>query len=203
METKTPLITQQILPLAKLEENTGQLPGLPENPRYITPDKMQKLINNITEHPELLDYRSLLVYPLDNGNYIIIGGNQRLKALQSLGYTEAPCIIMDKSTPVERLKAITVLDNASFGKFDMESLANMWDDVKLDGFGVDIPTFAPVPIDGLFEQSTSKGDGEEHTPDKITIIIPDELEDNKEEILDFVREILNEDYPGCSVSFKK
>ena len=200
---KNLLITQRILPLSQLEENTGQLPGLPENPRYITEDKKEKLIDNIKKHPELLEYRSLLVYPLPNGNYIIIGGNQRLKSLQELGYDKAPCIIIDPETPVSKLKALTVLDNASFGRFDMEALANMWDEYKLDGFGVDIPTFAPVAIAGLFEQSPSAGSEEEHTPDKITITIPEEWEDSKEELLEFITDIFNESYPDCKISLNK
>lgn len=196
------LITQQTISLDRLEENTGQLPGLPENPRYITEDKMTKLKENITAYPQMLEWRSLLVYPLDNGNYIIIGGNQRLKALRELGHTEAPCIIIDPATSIEKLKAMTVLDNASFGKFDMDALANMWNDAQLDGFGVDIPTFAPVPLDGLFTQEPSGGK-DTPAPDKIIITIPEELEDEKGEILDLISELLEDRYNGCEVSFKK
>lgn len=192
----------KIISLSQLEENAGQLPGLPENPRYITEDKMAKLKENITTYPQMLEWRSLLVYPLDNGNYIVIGGNQRLKALRELGQTEAPCIIIDPDTPVEKLKAMTVLDNASFGKFDMDSLANMWDDAQLDSFGVDIPTFEPVPLDGLFEQKP-KDDDAVHVPDKITITIPEELEDDKQAILEFVSDLLADRFTGCNVSFKK
>lgn len=199
---KKPLITQQTISLDRLEENTGQLPGLPENPRFITEDKMAKLKENITAYPQMLEWRSLLVYPLDNGNYILIGGNQRLKALRELGHTEAPCIIIDKETPIEKLKALTVLDNASFGKFDMDALANMWDDAQLDGFGVDIPTFAPVPLEGLFEQQPKDG-GDAPTPEKIVITLPEELEDDKDAILEFVSDLLADRFAGCNASFKK
>lgn len=196
------LIKQQTISLDRLEENTGQLPGLPENPRYIEPDKMERLKENITAYPEMLAWRSLLVYPLASGKYIIIGGNQRYKALRELGHTEAPCIIMDETTSIDRLKAITVLDNATFGKFDMDALANMWDDYQLKGFGVDIPTFDPVPLDGLFTQEPSGGK-DTPAPDKIIITIPEELEDEKGEILDLISELLEDRYNGCEVSFKK
>ena len=185
-----------------LEENTGQLSGLPENPRYIEPDKMERLKENITAYPEMLVWRSLLVYPLHSGKYIIIGGNQRYKALRELGHTEAPCIIMDESTSIERLKAITVLDNASFGKFDMDALANMWDEYQLSGFGVDIPTFDPVPLDGLFTQEQSGGN-DAPTPDKIIITIPEEFDDDKDAILETISDLLSDQYNGCEVSFKK
>lgn len=197
------LITQQIVTLDRLEENTGQLPGLPENPRYITEEKKQKLAANIEEHPELLEYRSLLVYPLPTGNYIVIGGNQRLKALHELGYTEAPCIIIDPETSVERLKALTVLDNASFGKFDMEALANMWDDEALHNFGVDIPTFDAVSLDGLFEPTQGGGSKEESAPDHIIVVLSDDLKEDKDEVMDFITDSLNERYAGCKISLKK
>lgn len=197
------LIKQQIISLDELEENTGQLPGLPENPRYITEDKMAKLIANIEGHPELLEYRSLLVYPLPTGRYIVIGGNQRLKALQKLGYPEAPCIIVSHETSIEKLKALTVLDNASFGRFDMEALANMWDDETLYDFGVDIPTFAPVSLDGLFEPTPGMGDDEKESPEHIVVVLPDDLKERQDEIIGFLTDILNERYAGCKVSLKK
>lgn len=196
-----PLITQQTISLDQLEENTGQLNGLPANPRYITEDKLSKLKANIEQYHELLEWRSLLVYPLPSGKYIIIGGNMRLKAMRELGHSEAPCIIIDKDTTVDRLKAMTVLDNASFGKFDMEALANMWDDAQLNDFGVDIPTFADAPLDGLFEQQP-KADKDAPTLDKIIITLPEELEDDKDLIFELISDTLSDTYPGCEVSFK-
>ncbi len=65
--------------LSQLEENFGQLDGLPSNPREITEAKMELLKKNIQQYPEMLKLRGLLVYPLDNGKYIIIGGNMRYK----------------------------------------------------------------------------------------------------------------------------
>jgi len=61
--------------LSKLEPNEGQLEGLPSNPRQITEAKMALLKQNIKQYPEMLKLRSLMVYPMDNGKYIIIGGN--------------------------------------------------------------------------------------------------------------------------------
>ena len=45
-----PIITKRQIELDRLEENTGQLPGLPENPRYITEDKFDKLKANIANY---------------------------------------------------------------------------------------------------------------------------------------------------------
>ena len=80
--------------LAQLEPNDGQLEGLPSNPRQITDSKMDLLKQNIQQYPEMLTLRGLLVYPLENGKYIIIGGNMRYHAMSELGFKTAPCIII-------------------------------------------------------------------------------------------------------------
>ena len=55
-----------ILPLDEIEVNEGQLEGLPSNPRSITREKMELLKTNITNYPEMLSLRSLLIYPIDD-----------------------------------------------------------------------------------------------------------------------------------------
>lgn len=127
-----------MLPMKSIMPNEGQLEGLPANPREIRDEKFQKLKANIEKYPELLEYRSLMVYPMANGKYIIIGGNMRYRALMELGYTEAPCIVIDPSTPVDRLGAYTILDNNGFGKWDWDLLGNEWTDFDLDGMGLDM-----------------------------------------------------------------
>lgn len=71
----------QMLPLSKLETNNGQTEGLPKNLRQISGEKLEKLKKNIQQYPEMLEYRGLMVMPLDNGRYVIIGGNLRYHGL--------------------------------------------------------------------------------------------------------------------------
>lgn len=130
----------KMLSMSQIEPNDGQLDGLPKNPREIKKGKFAKLKQNIEAYPEMLAWRSLLVYPLDNGNYIIIGGNMRYRAMTELGHTEAPVFIIPKDTPVERLQAYTILDNNGFGDWDWDLLANEWPDDMLVDWGLDIPT---------------------------------------------------------------
>ena len=92
------------LELDRLELNEGQLDGLPANPREILETKLDLLKKDIQAYPELMKYRMLLVYPLDNGKYIIIGGNMRYRAMLDLGYKDAPCVIIPKETSIEKLK---------------------------------------------------------------------------------------------------
>lgn len=56
-----------MLPMEQLEPNTGQLDGLPKNPRLIKGDKFKKLKKSIQDNPEMLALRELLVYPMGGG----------------------------------------------------------------------------------------------------------------------------------------
>lgn len=127
-----------MLPLSKIEPNMGQLDGLPQNPRSIKKSKFEKLKKNIEEYPEMLAWRSLLVYPIGNNKYIIIGGNMRYRAMKELGHKEAPVFIIPKETPIEKIKAYTILDNNGFGEWDWDLLANEWDADMLDDWGLDL-----------------------------------------------------------------
>lgn len=131
--------TIQNISISQLEMNEGQLAGLPANPREILDSKFEQLKQNIMNYPEYLKYNTLKVYPLDNGNYIIIGGNMRYRALTELGYTDIPCAVLPKETSIEQLKAYTILDNNGFGKWDWDMLANEWNADDLDFWGLDIP----------------------------------------------------------------
>lgn len=137
--TKKKQSTTQVLmlPMSAVEVNAGQLEGLPANPREIRDEKFEKLKANIQKYPELLEYRSLMVYPMPNGKHIIIGGNMRYRAMQELGYTEVPCVIIPAETPVERLGAYTILDNNGFGKWDWDLLANEWTEWNMEDLGLD------------------------------------------------------------------
>lgn len=127
-----------MLPLSQIEPNTGQLDGLPQNPRTIKKKKFEKLKANIEAYPEMLAWRSLLVYPIGNNKYIIIGGNMRYRAMKELGHNEAPVFIIPKETPIEKIKAYTILDNNGFGEWDWDLLANEWDADMLDDWGLDL-----------------------------------------------------------------
>lgn len=100
-----------------LEPNTGQIKGLPENPRTWSTDDLEKLKDSIEESPDLLEARDLIVKK--NGKkYVIIGGNMRFHALGELGYKKVPCIVLPDDIPVEKLKEIAIKDNGNFGKWD-------------------------------------------------------------------------------------
>lgn len=124
--------------LTELEVNNGQIEGLPKNPRFIKDDRFKKLVKSIEDDPEMLVLRELIVFPLGK-KYIIICGNMRYRALQQIGYKDAPCKVLSPDTPVEKLQAYAIKDNIPFGSDDWELLANEWDEAKLGEWGLELP----------------------------------------------------------------
>lgn len=121
-----------------IEQNTGQIPGVPANPRTISDERLDALKRSIQDLPDMLSMRELLVYPLD-GKYIVLGGNMRLRACIELGYTEMPCKVIPPSTPAEKLRAIIMQDNNEYGEMEWDMVASDWDADELKDWGVELP----------------------------------------------------------------
>lgn len=132
---------------SKLVPNTGQIEGLPKNPRFIRDEKYAALVRSIQDDPEMLELRELIVYPL-RGKYVVIAGNMRLRAIKEIGHEKAPCKVLDEVTPLQKLKAFAVKDNVPFGEHDWEALANEWDAEELADWGLDVPGFDVADYSG-------------------------------------------------------
>lgn len=117
---------KQLIKTAEIEQNIGQLTGLHENPRIIRKEQFQKLCDSMRQDCRLLEHRGLLVYP-HNGKYIAIGGNMRLKACKEIGLSEIWCEVLPNETPIETLNRYILIDNAGFGEWDVDLLANQYD----------------------------------------------------------------------------
>lgn len=129
---------KQTIKISLLEYNTGQIEGLPANPRFIKDDKYEKLKTSLKEDPEMLELRELLVVPLDK-IYVVIAGNMRLRAASELGMKELPCKVIPAGTDPATLRAIATKDNVSFGAWDHDLLSSEWSEEELKHWGVDIP----------------------------------------------------------------
>lgn len=141
------------IPISLIEENTGQLAGLPANPRKIDQTSLNKLIQSIKQDPEMLDFRGLLLYPIGE-KYLTIGGNMRLAALKALGYKMCPCVVIPKDTPVNKLRNYIIKDNSGFGEWDYSILLEQWDSLELEEWAVDVPDFAKEEFE---EEQKRKG----------------------------------------------
>jgi hypothetical protein len=181
---KIQLLKSQNIALAKLETNKGQIEGLPKNPRLIKDSKFEKLKKSIEDNPEMLGMREVLVYP-HGSKFVIIGGNMRFQACKDLGFTEVPCKVLDKDTTAEQLRAITIKDNVGFGEQDWELLANEWDSVELEDWGLEVPTYltdSDINLDSFFEESN---------------------QEDKEQVFKIVLEYTEEDYNSVIEALKK
>jgi len=104
----------------------------PNNPRIIKDDKFKKLVKSINEFPEMLKLRPIVV----NEDMIVLGGNMRLKACKDAGLKEVHIIKASDLTEKQQQEFI-IKDNVGFGEWDWDILANEWDSVDLDNWGLD------------------------------------------------------------------
>lgn len=158
------MIETRNIDIKKLEVNKGQIEGLPKNPRFIRDDRYEALKKSISDAPEMLSLRELIVYPF-NGKYVICGGNMRFRACKDLGHKEIPCKILDADTPVEKLREYTIKDNIAFGNTDWDEIANEWNLEELAEWGDEIPDW-----------------GEETDEKENVEAIEDDFDEEKEEI---------------------
>jgi len=103
----------------------------PKNPRKISKGQLDKLAKSLTEFPEMLHLRPLIV---DKKN-IIIGGNMRYQAAKKIGMTSVPIIRANLLTP-EQVKEFIIKDNLEFGQWDWDILTE-WDSVDLEKWSLD------------------------------------------------------------------
>jgi hypothetical protein len=108
----------------------------PNNPRLIKDEKFEKLVKSITEFPDMLKLRPIVV----NEDMEVLGGNMRLKACIAAGLKEIPIIKAINLTP-EQQKEFIIKDNVGYGEWDWDMLANEWDAIDLQEWGLDIPDF--------------------------------------------------------------
>ena len=104
-----------------------------KNPRSIDPEKLKALSESVTAHPELLHLRPLVVkkHDTEKGKYIVLGGNQRLKALKEASIKEVPCLVAPDNFSEDTLDYFVVVDNVSFGKTDEKKLLKNYNIVDM------------------------------------------------------------------------
>jgi ParB-like chromosome segregation protein Spo0J len=125
----------------------------PNNPRLIKDDKFKSLVKSITDFPKMLEVRPIVV----DSDYVVLGGNMRLKACIEAGIKEIPIVIADQLTEKEQREFI-IKDNVGYGEWDWEVLANEWDEADLKDWGLEIVLPSSVDLDSFFEDIDKKED---------------------------------------------
>ena len=123
--------------MAKIQTKTVKLSEIhlnPDNPRTITGKAMANLTKSLKEFPEMLELREIVV----DESMMVLGGNMRLRALQESGTVECVAKIVTGLTDDQK-REFVIKDNAGFGEWDMDALANAWDDLPLADWGIGLP----------------------------------------------------------------
>lgn len=198
---------REMIDITKLEYNEGQIEGLSKNPRWLHDDEGEKLKKSLIDSPEFLEYKPLMVYAMDNGKYVTICGNMRLRVANELrldGHSEfdtIPCVILKADTPIEKIKEYAIKDNVQAGNWDWDELANgEWKTDDLQNWGVDCSFLNTdeddTDIDELFEDAQNT---ESKVKDiKLSVHIPQELEDKVDEIKEIIKSAVSE-YEGVEI----
>lgn len=150
--------------------NLSQVQINSANPRTITNEKFEKLVNSILALPKMLDLRPIVV---DN-MMTALGGNMRYRALTAISdlsedelrqrltgirdvqkktqaeqdnlleywlrWKDKPTAIVIKASELtdEEQREFIIKDNVGFGDWDMDALANEWDNQDLVDWGMDV-----------------------------------------------------------------
>jgi ParB-like chromosome segregation protein Spo0J len=159
----------------------------PNNPRVIKDDKFKKLVQSITDFPQMLELRPIVV----NDDMIALGGNMRLKALEHLGIEET-YIIKAKDLTDKQEQEFIIKDNVGYGEWDWDQLANEWDVEDLDEWGLDVPLMLDsVEPDDLTEES-------KNNPPMIKITL-ESVEQLQQAEID-IQELIDRKYPKAFFS---
>lgn len=112
-----------------------------------------------------------------------------LAAINALRETKSiPCKVLPANTPAAKLRAIAIKDNVAYGSDNYDLLANEWDQVELEDWGMIIP---------VFDEIEEEEDKEPTAPAiKITVLF-DDLE-NFDTVKLEIEELLK-GYPGASL----
>jgi DNA modification methylase len=123
-------------PLAGLRE-------WPENPRSIRPERLNDLKQTLAADRAMLWARPLIALP----DGTVICGNQRLRAAVELGWETIPAVIVDLDR--ERARVWALRDNNMFGDWDQPALAELLDQLRLDGVELALTGFGSGEIDRI------------------------------------------------------
>ena len=117
----------------KQQVKISKVKGNPSNPRIIKNDKFKKLVKSIQEFPEMLKLRPIVV----DEDFMVLGGNMRLKASKEAGLKEVWIDVAEGLTE-EQKKEFIVKDNVGFGEWDWAMLGNEWNTIKITEWGLNV-----------------------------------------------------------------
>jgi site-specific DNA-methyltransferase (adenine-specific) len=107
----------------------SELKEYDDNPRKVPKETYAALIKNIQAN----GYTNRLIVNTSN---VVLGGNQRLRALRELGYNEIDVLVPNVELTEEQENRINITDNLSAGIWDFDVLANLYEPEQLIDWGM-------------------------------------------------------------------
>ena len=156
--------------MAVMDSRLGKIHLLTKNARIIRDSAFTALVKSIDEDKDYLAMRGIIVWQVpkvltvadpakcpftgQEGKLVVIGGNQRYKALQALGKTEIESRFLIEAKDAdgnwvspEAAERIVVKDNSPegiAGEFDYKKLFNNYSTQSLKLSGIDFSNFADM-----------------------------------------------------------
>jgi|TARA_X000001382_G_scaffold87956_1_gene62828 DNA modification methylase len=156
---------KQKINIAKIKSNKN-------NPRFINDSKFKRLVKSIEEFPEMLEKRPIVV----DENFIVLGGNMRLKACKKAGLKEIWIDqVLDWSE--EKKNEFIIKDNSGFGEWDWDILLNEWEAKDLYDWGLDIPE---IPLEDIEAEEDNYEEPEEL---QVDVVLGDLIEIGEHRLL--------------------
>lgn len=153
--------------MAKLETKIydariSDLTETEHNPRQISKSDFDKLKKSLKEFPEMLEIREVVI----DENGVILGGHQRVRAAKANG--ESTITVKQVFGLTEKQKREFIIkDNIANGDWDLDEIANAWDDIPFDDWGAGIkwadepepvaPDEEPTEVDEKNEPKSERG----------------------------------------------
>ena len=125
--------------------DTRDLVGNPKNPRKITTQSLNRLCDSIRQNG-FWQHRPIAVEKQEwTDKWVVLDGNQRLKALRRMKRREAPCVIYSELTDEER-DDIILRSNINNGEWDVDMLQVEFEQTDFEAIGLQIELPDPPEI---------------------------------------------------------
>lgn len=172
-----------VLRVADIDANTGQMPGIPANPREMAEIDFETLKTSMQRDAEYTKINELIVYP-HQGRWVAVSGNMRLRAAIALGWKTITAKIIPEDTPPAVVAKYILLGNASFGKWDFNALVDKWSAFDLDAANISVPSDFEQPSPEDFGDDFSLPEGEQTRERTMTFTLSAEQSDYLDRIIE-------------------
>ena len=142
-----------------------------DNPRSISKERFEKLKENIQDDPELMEANPIFVR---EDNMTIYSGNNRMKAVAELGWTEVMCEVSDIDDL--RAKKRSIILNSHAGDWLQDELSSLVEDIQSQGADPSILGLGD-DIQKIIDQ-INEGDESTRFSDKNAEVNMEELKDS-------------------------